>query len=82
VKNTPWETQTHTGKWARALKIWLIINLSGSDKVKEKKKQISGSVSLYIKLRIPGTHGRLITINDVLVTTLLQHDYDSKLWLT
>ncbi len=54
---------THTGmygtrasKWAQALNFWWITSLSSLDKVKGSKK-ISGSISLFLKVSIPGTHG-------------------------
>ncbi len=36
--NTHCKTQMNASKWALALNFWMIINLSSSDKVKEKKK--------------------------------------------
>jgi hypothetical protein len=38
VKKARWVAQTRADKWAQALNFWWIINLSGSDKEKEKQK--------------------------------------------
>jgi hypothetical protein len=46
----------YASKWAQALNYWWIINLSGSNKEKEKQK-ISGSIFLYMRVIILGTSG-------------------------
>jgi hypothetical protein len=44
---------------ACALNFWWILNISGSDKVKEKEKKI-GLIPLLINVTIPDTHGTII----------------------
>ncbi len=56
---------------AWALNFWRILNIIGSDTAKEKEKNC-GSISLYMNVTIPDTHGSKICLKTGLVGKVIR----------